>query len=160
MPGFDLGPPSAVVITPRRTPSSSKALVDRITLLAPALLLTGYLAAAFAVYCVLCASGRAPKIAGVKHNQIFGPFFARYLVWLLGPIERALVGRVSPNLITALSLVMCALAGVAVATGHPAAAPWMIGVAGILDVLDGRLARLGNHQTATGALLDSVADRW
>jgi phosphatidylglycerophosphate synthase len=33
-------------------------------------------------------------------------------------------------------------------------------LAGIADVLDGRLARLGNKQTAAGALFDSVSDRW
>ena len=42
-------------------------------------------------------AGRAPEIHGVKHNQLFGPFFAGYLVWLIGPLERLLVGRVSPN---------------------------------------------------------------
>jgi len=134
--------------------------VERLYILAPPLLLLAILSGAFLVYCALCATGRAPTIAGVKHNQILGPFIARYIVWVLGPIERSLVGRVSPNAITAVSLVMFMLAGVAIATDHPAGASWMIGVAGILDILDGRLARIGNQQSASGALVDSVADRW
>ena len=34
---------------------------------------------------------------------------AGYLVWMIGPVERLLVGRVSPNAITAGSLVMCGI---------------------------------------------------
>jgi phosphatidylglycerophosphate synthase len=115
---------------------------------------------ALAVYCGLCAAGRAPEIHGAKHNQILGPFMARYLVWLIGPLERLLVGRVSPNLITATSLVMCVWSGVEAGLGALGAAVWIYALAGILDVLDGRLARLTNQQTRSGALFDSVSDRW
>jgi CDP-diacylglycerol--glycerol-3-phosphate 3-phosphatidyltransferase len=115
---------------------------------------------AFAVYCALCAVGRAPAIEHVKHNQIFGPFFARFLVWLIGPLERLLIGRVSPNVITAASLLLCGITGAAVALGHLPGAVWLYAFAGILDVLDGRLARLANQQTPAGALFDSVSDRW
>jgi CDP-diacylglycerol---glycerol-3-phosphate 3-phosphatidyltransferase len=135
--------------------------VDRIYLLAPALLLLATMSIAFVVYCGLCASGRAPEIHGsAKHNQILGPFMARYLVWLIGPVERLLVGRVSPNLITALSLVMCAWSGVEAGLGALGGAAWIYALAGIFDVLDGRIARLTNHQTRSGALFDSVSDRW
>ncbi|HEX2687677.1 MAG TPA: CDP-alcohol phosphatidyltransferase family protein, partial [Kofleriaceae bacterium] len=115
---------------------------------------------AFIVYCVLCATGRAPAIHNVKHNQLFGPFFARFLVWLIGPIERLLLGRVSPNVITASSLLLCGITGAAVALGHLPGAVWLYVFAGIFDVLDGRLARLANRQTPAGALFDSVSDRW
>jgi phosphatidylglycerophosphate synthase len=108
----------------------------------------------------MCAVGRPPVVRGVKHNQLLGLFFARYLVWLIGPIERLLVGRVSPNAITTVSLLLCVLTGVAAATGHLAGAMWMFTVAGILDILDGRLARLTNQTTQSGALYDSVSDRW
>jgi phosphatidylglycerophosphate synthase len=134
--------------------------VDRFYLLAPALILAAAMFAAFIVYCGLHAIGRPPPMAGVKHNQLFGPYLASYLAWLIGPLERALIGRVSPNAITALSLLMCALTGVAAGIGELAAACWLYAVAGILDVLDGRLARLAGKQTATGALFDSVSDRW
>jgi len=116
--------------------------------------------AAFVVYCGLCATGRTPQVGEVKHNRLFGPFFARFLVWMIGPIERALVGRVSPNVITALSVVLCAATGVAVALGQLPRAVWLLAFAGTLDVLDGRLARLTGRETPAGALLDSVSDRW
>lgn len=134
--------------------------MDRIYLLAPALLLLSLMTITLVVYCGLCAAGRAPEIQGAKHNQLLGPFLARYLVWLLGPLERLLIGRVSPNMVTAASLVMCGISGVAAGLGNLGGAAWLFALAGILDVLDGRLARLGNQQTKSGALFDSVSDRW
>jgi phosphatidylglycerophosphate synthase len=116
--------------------------------------------AAFIVYCGLYAIGKPPSLRAVKHNQLLGPFMAGYLVWLIGPVERVMLGRVSPNLITAVSLVMCGITGLAAGVGSLAAAVWLYTVAGILDVLDGRLARLSGKQTAAGALFDSVSDRW
>jgi phosphatidylglycerophosphate synthase len=134
--------------------------VDRFYLLAPAMLLLATFCLAFVVYSVLCVTGRTPVIQNVKHNQVFGPFFARFLVWLIGPLERLLIGRVSANVITAVSLVMCGISGAAVALGHLPGGVWLYAFAGILDVLDGRLARLANQQTPAGALFDSVSDRW
>jgi phosphatidylglycerophosphate synthase len=134
--------------------------VERVYLLGPVLFLLATMAIAFVVYCGLCAAGRAPAVQGAKHNQLLGPFMGRYLVWLIGPIERLLLGRVSPNLITALSLLMCVWSGVEAALGKLGGATWIYALAGILDVLDGRLARLGNRQTKSGALFDSVSDRW
>jgi phosphatidylglycerophosphate synthase len=115
---------------------------------------------AFAVYCVRCAAGRPPVVHHVKHNQLFGPFLARFLVWLIGPLERLLVGRVSPNTVTLASLLLCSVTGAAVALGHLPGAVWLYVFAGVLDVLDGRIARQSNQQTPCGALLDSVSDRW
>jgi phosphatidylglycerophosphate synthase len=112
------------------------------------------------VYVGLCALGHAPRVTGVKHNQLLGPFFATFLVWLLGPLERLLHGRVSPNAVTCTSLVLCAITGLAAGLGHLPGAVWLYAFAGILDVLDGRLARLAGKQTRTGALVDSVSDRW
>jgi phosphatidylglycerophosphate synthase len=134
--------------------------LDRFALLAPALVLLATFGVAFGAYCARCIAGRPPIVAGVKHNQLFGPFFARFLAWLLGPLERALLGRVSPNAITLLSLALCALTGLAAGLGHLPGAVWLFAFAGIADVLDGRLARLGGTQTAAGALFDSVSDRW
>ena len=134
--------------------------MDRFLLLAPALLLLFGFGAAFVVFCGLCAAGRAPRLVGVKHNQLFGAFCGRFIAWVLGPLERLLLGRVSPNTITALSLLMCVLTGAAAGLGHLPGAVWLFSSAGILDVLDGRLARLSGQQTAAGALFDSVSDRW
>src|SRR5579862_1197676 len=98
----------------------------------------------FGVYCVLCATGHTPVIAGVdrrRFTDLFGPFLTRYILWLIRPIERALLAAdVSPNTLTCLSLTGCGVAGVLIATNH--------------------LARATGKQSVAGALFDSVADRW
>lgn len=134
--------------------------MDRLYLLAPAMLLLATLCLAFAVYCGLCVAGRPPVVHQVKHNQLFGPFLAGFLVWLIGPLERLLIGRVSPNAVTLASLLLCGITGAAIALGHLPGAVWLYVFAGVLDVLDGRIARQSNQQTPSGALLDSVSDRW
>ncbi len=134
--------------------------MDRIYLLAPALLLLASMCVGFVIFCGLTAVGRPPQPNGVKHNQLFGPLFGRFLAWMIGPLERLLLGRVSANAVTSTSLVMCAVTGVAAGMGHLAGAVWLYALAGILDVVDGRLARLAGKQTQAGALFDSVSDRW
>jgi len=134
--------------------------VDRVYLLAPALILLAVFVVGLIAFSILSATGKQPALRGVKHNELFGPFLGRFLVWMMQPLERLLVGRVSANAITAVSLLLCALTGIAAATGHLAGAVWMYTVAGILDALDGRLARLNGQQTKAGALFDSVSDRW
>ncbi len=130
------------------------------TSLLPLVVLVGSLLIAFAVYCVRCAIGRAPSVQALKHNQLFGAFWARFLVWVLGPFERVMRGRVRPNTVTAISLVLCAATGVMVGLGDLASGVWLYAFAGILDVLDGRLARSLGRPSAQGALFDSVSDRW
>lgn len=134
--------------------------MERFYLLAPALLLTGAFVVGFVVFATLTALGRQPELPGAKHNQLFGPFFGRFLVWMMLPLERLLIGRVSANAITACSLMLCMATGVAAATGHLVIALWTYAFAGILDALDGRIARLNGEQTQAGALFDSVSDRW
>ncbi|HET9623178.1 MAG TPA: CDP-alcohol phosphatidyltransferase family protein [Kofleriaceae bacterium] len=108
----------------------------------------------------MCLAGRPPVVENLKHNQLLGPFWARFLLWLISPLERLLIGRVSPNAITVVSLLLCGVTGAAVALGHLPGAVWLYVFAGILDVLDGRIARLSGQQTRAGALFDSVSDRW
>ena len=115
---------------------------------------------ALVVYAAMCRFGRAPKVENVKHNQLLGPFMGGYVVWLISPIERAFVGRVSPNVVTSLSLACCAATGIVAAQGYLGMAVWLYAFGGILDILDGRLARLSHQQTKSGALFDSVSDRW
>jgi phosphatidylglycerophosphate synthase len=134
--------------------------VDRFSLLTPALVLLGIVVLAFLVYGALHLAGRPPAVSAVKHNQLFGPFIAGFLVWLIRPVERMLVGRVSPNAITMVSVALCAATGAAVGLGHLAWASWLYVFAGIFDVLDGRVARHRGRPLATGALFDSVSDRW
>lgn len=135
--------------------------MDRLAVLAPALLGVGFLAVTLIIYTALIVTGRERVVAGIKANEILGPFWASYIVWLIRPLERALVtARVAPTTVTAVSLALCILAGLAVAFGSLAAGAWLFIGGGILDLVDGRLARATNQQTKAGALFDSIADRW
>jgi phosphatidylglycerophosphate synthase len=124
------------------------------------LVLAGGFVVAFVVYGALHLAGRPPAVTAVKHNQLFGPFIAGFLVWMIRPVERLLVGRVSPNAITMGSVALCGATGVAAALGELPWAVWLYVLAGILDVLDGRVARHRGRPLASGALFDSVSDRW
>jgi phosphatidylglycerophosphate synthase len=133
---------------------------DRLIILAPALLGVAFTLAAFAVYCVLCATGHAPRVDRVKHNQLFGPFLARFVLWMVAPVERALSGRVSANTVTLLSLAAFVAAGVLIGVGRLATGAWIALLGGVLDMIDGRLARAAEAPSPGGPLVDSVADRW
>jgi phosphatidylglycerophosphate synthase len=118
----------------------------------------------FIYFCACSALGKRPEVKGAdrrRYTELIGPLFTSYFLWLIRPVERAFVAAgVSPNVLTLLSLVLCAGAGLAVAGGFLATAAWSYILAGTLDVLDGRLARATNRSSKAGAFLDSVADRW
>lgn len=128
------------------------------------MILLGLAIASFAVYCALCMTGRAPSVTGLhrrKFSDMIGPFLTRYALWVLGPLERTMVRlKVAPNVLTFASVLICAGAGLAFAFGWLATGAWLYAGAGLLDILDGRLARATNRQSRAGAFLDSVADRW
>lgn len=139
-------------------------LLNQLYVILPALIPAAIMIGAFLVYCVMCWTGHVPVVVGVerrKFSEFFGPFLVRYMLWFLRPVERVFVaGKVSPNFITFTSLAACAASGFAIATNHMATAAWMYILAGVLDILDGRLARATGQMSKAGAFLDSVADRW
>jgi CDP-diacylglycerol--glycerol-3-phosphate 3-phosphatidyltransferase len=73
--------------------------------------------------------------------------------------------RVTPNVLTAMGVLLCAVASILVLfeNRHEITFYWLaaaVFVAGsILDVLDGALARAGGKTTPFGAFLDSTTDR-
>jgi phosphatidylglycerophosphate synthase len=138
--------------------------MDRLAIVAPALIPAAYMILMFVVYVVRWAIGRPPEVDAFdrrRASEVFGPFLTHYFYWILQPVLRLGVAwRISANTLTFASLVCAAAAGVAIATNHLATAGWLYILAGAFDVLDGRLARATSTQTRAGAFLDSVADRW
>ncbi len=138
--------------------------MDRLLILAPALVLVAVAVVSFAVFCLLSATGRPPRVTGMEgrdYTDVVGPFVIRWMLWVLHPIEAVFVRlRVAPNVLTFTSLLVCAGAGIAIALGFLATGAWLYVFAGLLDILDGRLARATGQQSRAGAFLDSVADRW
>jgi phosphatidylglycerophosphate synthase len=79
----------------------------------------------------------------------------------LASFEPALLRlRVYPTLLTFMQLGVSLLAGVAYATGGIFLGGWLMLGCGVLDLLDGGLARRTAQVTRRGAFLDSVIDRY
>lgn len=95
-----------------------------------------------------------------RRSAIFGPLFQHYFLWLLGPMERALIrSGVTPNALTAASVTISAGAALAFATGRFGLAGWLYILTGVADIFDGRVARATKQVSQAGAFTDSVTDR-
>ncbi len=75
---------------------------------------------------------------------------ARYLI----------IFRIGPMAITTLGMLLSLAAGVLIFLGHLITGGIMVFVAGILDNLDGAVARMSKKVTRYGALFDSTLDRY
>jgi len=64
----------------------------------------------------------------------------------------------APNLMTVFNLLLGFLAIIAATKGHPTTGAWLIIIAGICDVLDGKIARATAANSDFGTELDSLAD--
>ena len=81
--------------------------------------------------------------------------------WILSPVARALVSlRVSPNQVSWLSFGFGASAGVFLAVGHFGFGAICATVCGLLDSVDGMVARLSGVASDAGEVLDAAIDRY
>ncbi len=81
-------------------------------------------------------------------------------VRLLGPLARLLItSGVHPNTITTVGTLVVVCSGVAFGTGAVRLGGSLLLISGILDLLDGQVARQGGKITAFGAFYDSTLDR-
>lgn len=79
---------------------------------------------------------------------------------ITGPLNAVLVKtRLKPNTLTWCALAISLIAAATIATNHPIIAGSLVLISGLLDILDGALARSTNQATRFGALLDSTFDR-
>lgn len=80
---------------------------------------------------------------------------------MLKPLAKALSsGKVHPNTITVIGLVPAIVAGFVFARGMVRLGGIFVGISGVLDLMDGLVAKVGNKQTKFGAILDSTLDRY
>jgi CDP-diacylglycerol---glycerol-3-phosphate 3-phosphatidyltransferase len=88
---------------------------------------------------------------------------------LIGKICKALLDlivtvvsslRINPNILTFIGFLITICAAVHFARGKFVEAGFIIILAGIFDILDGRVARITNSVTKFGAFFDSVLDRY
>ncbi|UCH02138.1 MAG: CDP-alcohol phosphatidyltransferase family protein [Candidatus Bathyarchaeota archaeon] len=80
---------------------------------------------------------------------------------IIAPIGRVLSKTaISPNMISLLSLFTSLLSSYAYVIGRPFEGALIIVLVGILDMLDGAIARASNRVTRFGATFDHVIDRY
>jgi CDP-diacylglycerol---glycerol-3-phosphate 3-phosphatidyltransferase len=76
---------------------------------------------------------------------------------IVSPLARL---GVDPNLITVVGFLLNIVTAAVLATGHLSSGGLLLLVSGLFDMLDGALARVENSQSAFGAFLDSLLDRY
>jgi CDP-diacylglycerol--glycerol-3-phosphate 3-phosphatidyltransferase len=77
------------------------------------------------------------------------------------PVARAMVGlRLRPNQLSCFGLVSSMVAAAAFAGNQLRVGALFMALAGVLDILDGSLARVSGQASPFGAFLDSVLDRY
>jgi CDP-diacylglycerol--glycerol-3-phosphate 3-phosphatidyltransferase len=85
----------------------------------------------------------------------------RYLSWPLDRLAALLASTgIPPNFITWSALFLNFWAGILFAAGRFATAGGMMILAGLCDLLDGRVARTQNRVSIFGGFLDSILDRY
>ncbi|HWG38196.1 MAG TPA: CDP-alcohol phosphatidyltransferase family protein [Terriglobales bacterium] len=81
--------------------------------------------------------------------------------WVLDKIVRSLaLARINPNVLTFIGLVINLVAAALFGYGHFFVAGLVIILAGIFDMVDGRVARYTNTVSHFGGFFDSVMDRY
>jgi len=88
-------------------------------------------------------------------------YFGQWLREILSSFERFLIRRqIHPNLLSYTQLGVSLLAGLAYAEGAIFLGGWLVLESGVLDLLDGGVARSTGQANRRGAFIDSVVDRY
>jgi CDP-diacylglycerol--glycerol-3-phosphate 3-phosphatidyltransferase len=110
------------------------------------------------------AGGARDRDAEKKGSQLLlgaGDFLVHWFLWAIGPVERALLRLgATPDHLNAAGLVFGLAAGLAIAGERVELGGWAIALAGVCDILDGRLARARKLSSAYGKFIDSTLDRF
>jgi CDP-diacylglycerol--glycerol-3-phosphate 3-phosphatidyltransferase len=75
------------------------------------------------------------------------------------PAELVAKTGISPNIVTALGLLVALVTAWVLSTGHFFLGGFLVLVSGAFDMLDGAVARISGKSTRFGAILDSTFDR-
>ena len=130
----------------------------------PALLVCAYFVVGCLIFVLRSRLYGMPVDADVARRPasvLLSRFLRHFFMWLVRPYERALIRLgVTPNAITTASLVTALGAAVAFAFGWFATGGWLYLLTGMLDIVDGRIARATGKVTVAGAYFDSVMDRY
>ena len=134
------------------------------TAMAPGLVICAYFLLGLAIYIVRClvkGPYRDPEFEARKESVLASLWFRLYFIWLMQPLWKLVVRTaVPPTAVTTLSVLFSVASGISLAAGRFALGGWLYIFSGVLDVLDGRLARATNKVTKGGGALDAILDRY
>jgi phosphatidylglycerophosphate synthase len=116
------------------------------------------------VYIARCLSRGIPRDREMEArggSALIGLHLRHYFVWLVTPLWRLLVATgVRADSVTLGAALLGGGASLAVACGRFGIGGALTLASGMLDALDGRLARFRGEQSGAGAALDSILDRY
>jgi CDP-diacylglycerol--glycerol-3-phosphate 3-phosphatidyltransferase len=129
------------------------------------LILFGVLGVAVVSMPVYAALGRRADADAEKKGTQFllggGDFLLHWFLWAISPLERALVAvGATPDSMNAAGLLFGLASGVLIGLGDLQSGGWAIVMAGICDIMDGRLARAFKLSSPYGKFIDSTLDRF
>jgi len=132
--------------------------------LAPGIALTAYFLVALVAYAIRCGVKGPyvdPELAARDSSVITARWVRYFFAWSIRPAwTLVLRSGIPATALTTLSALFAFGAGVSLAVGRFGLGGWLYIFAGILDFLDGRLARARGEASVRGSLLDSVLDRY
>lgn len=134
------------------------------TALLPALLVSAYFLLGYGAYLVRCMIRGVPRQSERDthgHTALVGLHVRYFFFWVINPLWRLILATgISANTVTGIAATLGVGAAVSAAVGRFALAGWLFLFAGILDVMDGRLARARHQESPAGSAIDSVLDRY
>lgn len=132
--------------------------------LLPAIAVLGYFIFGYAAFLIRCQVFGKPADLETEtrgSSALLGMHVRHYFAWVTRPLWGALMAaNVRANVVTQVAGALGLASGIAAAFGYLGLGGWMFICSGILDAIDGRIARLRNEATRAGAALDSILDRY
>lgn len=127
--------------------------------------LAGVLGMAFLSMAAYAWGGGARDADAVKKGSQLvlglGDFLVHWFLWAIGPAERVLLRLgATPDHLNAGGLLFGLFSGLLIGSGRLEAGGWAIALAGVCDILDGRLARSLGLSSAYGKFIDATLDRF
>src|SRR5438552_6253169 len=119
------------------------------------------LLAAYSLRVLIKGRYETERLKNEPGSVFLGRFFLEFGYWCFDPMERALLALgVTPNQLTAGS-VLCSVGGAAAfATGRFTMGGWLVIACAVLDALDGMVARSRGTASDAGELIDAAGDRY
>lgn len=103
---------------------------------------------------------RTQEVEERHASKLLNRWMREYWFWLTEPLVNFFIRyKITPNTLTTMGTLIGVLSGVFFWKGYFGLGGWMMILGASFDMFDGRVARLTNHETKSGAYFDSVMDR-